>query len=281
MRATINVDLIYLDFAKAFDKVSHSKLIDKLERHGISGKVKDWVSAWLRDRFQRTRINGVSSCWKRVSSGVPQGSVLGPILFLLYINDLECGVMSWVLKFADDTKIFRRITSRVDNTILQDDLDKLVAWSQEWKMLFNSQKCKVMHFGRTNTRYDYCMNVNEKLSKTEVEKDLGVVISKDMKVFNQCSYAYGKANKMLGLIRRNIQHKNKSIMLRLYKSLVRPHVEYCSSAWYPYFKKDVELIKKYSIVLHACYLTLRASRIKRDYKSSAYGLWRKEETDQI
>jgi ribonuclease P/MRP protein subunit RPP40 len=93
--------------------------------------VKDWVSAWLRDRFQRTRINGVSSCWRRVSSGVPQGSVLGPILFLLYINDLECGVMSWVLKFADDTKIFRRITSRVDNAILQDDLDKLVAGMED------------------------------------------------------------------------------------------------------------------------------------------------------
>ena len=180
-----------------------------------------------------------------------------------------------MLKFADDTKIFRRITSRVDNTILQDDLDKLVAWSQEWKMLFNSQKCKVMHFGRTNTRYDYCMNGNEKLSKTEVEKDLGVVISKDMKVFNQCSYAYGKANKMLGLIRRNIQHKNKGIMLKLYKSLVRPHVEYCSSAWYHYFKKDVELIEK---IQH--YFT----RMLPDLKSKPYkerlqelGLWTLEE----
>jgi len=104
-----NIDIIYLDFAKAFDKVPHHRLLQKLKAHGINGKIWNWIRAWLTNRNQRVCIKGKSSTWAEVLSDVPQGSVLGPVLFLIYINDLEEGIENWILKFADDSKIFSRI----------------------------------------------------------------------------------------------------------------------------------------------------------------------------
>ena len=112
-------------FAKAFDKVSHKRLCRKLESHWISGKLNCWISEWLSGRTQRVCISGVVSRWLSVLSGVPQGSVLGPILFLIYINDLDCEIINWILKFADDTKIFGNISTSDSHITLQDDLDKL------------------------------------------------------------------------------------------------------------------------------------------------------------
>ena len=125
------VDIIYLDFKKAFDKVPHQRLLLKLKAHGIG------IEKWLIDRRQRVVVNGEVSNWKAVLSGVPQGSVLGPILFLIYINDLDDDITSKVLKFADDTKVFRKIKSDADRQHLQDDLNKLIEWSEKWQMLFN------------------------------------------------------------------------------------------------------------------------------------------------
>ena len=122
------MDVVYLDFQKAFDKVPHQRLILKLKAHGIGNDVIKWIEKWLTYRRQRVIVDGEISNWKSVLSGVPQGSVLGPILFLIYINDLEDDISSKVLKFADDTKIFRKVTNDTDKQSLQDDLDKLVKW---------------------------------------------------------------------------------------------------------------------------------------------------------
>jgi len=155
--------------------------------------------------------------------------VLGPILFLIYINDLDYGIRNWILKFADDTKIISRMDNVQDRVSLQNDLDKLVKWSEEWQMLFNVGKCKVMHFGRKNPSYDYFMQT-QKLESTKMEKDLGIKITSDSKSSEQCSQACSKANRMLGMINRSITYKSTTISLQLYKSLVRPHLEFCTTA---------------------------------------------------
>ena len=139
------VDVVYLDFQKAFDKVPHQRLLIKLKAYGIGESMINWIQAWLTDRRQRVIVEGEISNWKPVLSGVPQGSVLGPILFLIFINDLDDDLSSKVLKFADDTKVFRTVKTDTDKETLQDDLTKLVKWSEKWQMLFNFGKCKCIH----------------------------------------------------------------------------------------------------------------------------------------
>ena len=237
------VDVIYLDFQKAFDKVPHQRLICKLKSHGMGNSIINWIEQWLTDRRQRVVVDGEVSSWKSVLSGVPQGSVLGPILFLVYINDLEEGVTGKILKFADDTKLFRKVKEIGDKQNLQDDIDKLVKWSEKWQMLFNFGKCKCLHTGSGNTGMNYDMG-GTILSKTVKEKDLGVTMNANMKVSEQCRIAASKGNQVLGMIRRSITYKEKSLIIPLYKAIVRPHLEYCIQAWNPHLRKDVYMLEK-------------------------------------
>ena len=237
------VDIIYLDFQKAFDKVPHQRLLLKLKAHGIGDSITDWIEQWLTDRRQRVVVDGEVSNWKSVLSGVPQGSVLGPILFLIYINDLDDSITSNVLKFADDTKLFRKVNTDGDKQHLQNDLDRLVKWSEKWQMLFNFGKCKCLHTGHRNLNVNYRMG-DTVLGTTVKEKDLGVTISADMKVSEQCGIAASKGNQILGLIRRNITYKGKKLIIPLYKAIVRPHLEYCIQAWRPYRKKDIDTLER-------------------------------------
>ena len=237
------VDIIYLDFQKAFDKVPHQRLLLKLKAHGIGDSITDWIEQWLTDRRQRVVVDGEVSNWKSVLSGVPQGSVLGPILFLIYINDLDESITSNVLKFADDTKLFRKVNTDGDKQHLQNDLDRLVKWSEKWQMLFNFGKCKCLHTGHGNLNVNYKMGATV-LGTTVKEKDLGVTISADMKVSEQCCIAASKGNQILGLIRRNITYKGKKLIIPLYKAIVRPHLEYCIQAWRPYRKKDIDTLER-------------------------------------
>ena len=237
------VDIIYLDFQKAFDKVPHQRLLLKLKSHGIGDSITDWIEHWLTDRRQRVVVDGEVSNWKSVLSGVPQGSVLGPILFLIYINDLDDSITSNVLKFADDTKLFRKVNTDGDKQHLQNDLDRLMKWSEKWQMLFNLGKCKCLHTGHGNLDVNYKMG-DTVLGTTVKEKDLGVTISADMKVSEQCGIAASKGNQILGLIRRNITYKGKKLIIPLYKAIVRPHLEYCIQAWRPYRKKDIDTLER-------------------------------------
>ena len=237
------VDIIYLDFQKAFDKVPHQRLLLKLKAHGIGDSITDWIEQWLTDRRQRVVVDGEVSNWKSVLSGVPQGSVLGPILFLIYINDLDESITSNVLKFADDTKLFRKVNTDCDKQHLQNDLDRLVKWSEKWQMLLNFGKCKCLHTGHGNLNVNYKMGATV-LGTTVKEKDLGVTISADMKVSEQCGIAASKGNQILGLIRRNITYKGKKLIIPLYKAIVRPHLEYCIQAWRPYCKKDIDTLER-------------------------------------
>ena len=239
------VDIIYLDFQKALDKVPHQRLLLKLKSHGIGDSITDWIEQWLTNRRQRVVVDGEVSNWKSVLSGVPQGSVLGPILFLIYIyiNDLDDGITSYVLKFADDTKLFRKVNTDGDKQHLQNDLDRLVKWSEKWQMLFNFGKCKCLHTGHGNLNVNYKMG-DTVLGTTVKEKDLGIPINADMKVSEQCGIAASKGNQILGLIRRNITYKGKKLIIPLYKAIVRPHLEYCIQAWRPYRKKDIDTFER-------------------------------------
>ena len=237
------VDVIYLDFQKAFDKVPHQRLILKLKSHGMGNSIINWIEQWLTDRRQRVVVDGEVSSWKSVLSGVPQGSVLGPILFLVYIDDLEEGVTGNIMKFADDTKLFRKTKEIGDKQKLQDDIDKLVRWSEKWQMLFNFGKCKCLHTGPGNTGKNYEMG-GTILSKTVKEKDLGVLMNANMKVSEQCRIAASKGNQALGMIQRNITCKEKNLIVPLYKAIVRPHLEYCIQAWSPYLRKDIDMLEK-------------------------------------
>ena len=215
------VDVIYLDFPKAFDKVPHYRLILKLKSHGMGNSIINWIEQWLNDRRQRVVVDGEVSSWKPVLSGVPQGSVLGPILFLIYINDLEEGVTGKILKFADDTKLFRKVKEIGDKQKLQDYIDKLVKWSEKWQMLFNFGKRKNTGPGNTGVNYEMGGAI---LSKTVKEKDLGVTKNANMKVSEQCRIEASKGNQVLGMIRRNIAYKEKSLIIPLYKAIVRLHL---------------------------------------------------------
>ena len=154
---------------------------------------------------------------------------------MVYINDLEEGVTGKILKFADDTKLFRKVKEIGDK---QNDIDKLVKWSEKWQMLFNFGKCKCLHTGPGNTGMNYEMG-GTILSKTVKEKELGVTMNANMKVSEQSRIAAFKGNQVLGMIRRNITYKEKSLIIPLYKAIVIPHLEYCIQAWSPYLRKDI------------------------------------------
>ena len=141
----IPTDAIFLDFAKAFDTVPHKRLLTKVEGYGVQGKVLKWIESFLTDRMQYVAINGKQSGRVPVSSGVPQGSVLGPTLFIYFINDLPSNTSEKVKVFADDTKNYKEIKSEEDAKKLQESLDLLVEWSEKWLLRFNSSKCKVLH----------------------------------------------------------------------------------------------------------------------------------------
>jgi hypothetical protein len=239
----VPVDTVYLDFRKAFDKVPQKRLMLQVNSHGIGGNVCQWICEWLSNREQRVVLNGEFSDWAQVTSGVPQGSVLGPTLFLIYVNDLECHVTSALFKFADDTKMLAAVKTAEDALTLQRDLRALCKWSEDWLMLFNNDKCKIMHFGHDNVEMDYLIN-DVVLGSVVEEKDLGVLIRNDLKVSNQCSKAVCTANKVFGMIRRSFTCRSKVVIRTLYKSLVRPHLEYCMQAWRPYLAKDIDALER-------------------------------------
>ena len=205
------VDIIYLDFKKAFDKVPHQRLLLKLKAHGIGNGMINWIEKWLIDRRQRVGFE-----WS--TAGISTGTYF--ILIYIYINDLDDDITSKVLKFADDTKVFRKIKSDADRQHLQDDLNKLIEWSEKSEMLFNFGKCKCLHTGHGNEDAQYTMG-DTVLNTTLKEKDLGLTIRADMKVSEQCGIAAVKGNQILGLIRRNIVYKEKELIIPLYKTIVK------------------------------------------------------------
>ncbi|CAM4501029.1 unnamed protein product [Lepidochelys kempii] len=215
----------------------HGELLVKLEKMGINMKSERWIRNWLKRRLQWVLLKGELSGWREVTSGVPQGSVLGPILFNLFITDFGAKSGSVLIKFADDTKLGGIANLEKDRDILQEDLDDLVNWSNSNRMKFNSEKCKVMHLGINNKNFSYKLGTH-KLEVTEEKKNLGALVDHRMTMSCQCDVAMRKASAVLGCIRRGISSRDKEVLVPLYKALVRPHLEYCVQFWSSMFKKD-------------------------------------------
>ena len=237
------VDTIYLDFAKTFDTVPHERLLIKLESYGVEGYVLKWIRNFITSRKQMVALCGAYSSWTHVISGVPQGSVLGPVLFVCYINDMPESISSFLYIYADDTKIGRHISCDDDRSALQSDLDNLVVWSRNWQLRFNLDKCKVLHMGRGNMKSQYSMQDDNGqiyiLQETAEEKDLGIWMDNSLKFSVHAARAASKANQILGLIRRSFVHLD----IPLYISMVRPHLEYGNVIWHPQYKKDKEILE--------------------------------------
>jgi hypothetical protein len=244
------IDVIYMDFMKAFDKVPHRRLLEKLRCYGIDGKLLSWMKEFLNGRKQRVVVNGCKSGWKDVISGVPQGSVIGPLLFVLYINDLPDVVEAEVYLFADDTKIFCRILDD-DTSPLQEDLNKLQKWSDTWLLKFHPDKCKVMKIHRgnkENNRKYYMKKVDSTTDEKELEqvlkeKDLGIITDEHLKFEEHIQTKVNKATKVMGLIRRSFMTLDTEMFRKLFTALVRPHLEYGQAVWSPLRKKDIVSIE--------------------------------------
>ena len=255
-------DIIYLDFAKAFDTVPHERMLHKLNSLGIQGQALDWIRSFLSERTQKVVVDGEESEQRDVASGIPQGSVLGPMLFVCFVNDLPDEVKSSVLLFADDTKLYASVPENHEQ--IQEDLDKLQDWSGDWQLRFNAGKCKVMHLGKQTDPASYKMRGKDgmiELEETEMEKDLGVNVDNKLAFDNHIHIQTKKASKLLALIRRTFVHLDEKILPLLYTAIVRPHLEFCNTIWHPLWKKDKEMLED---------IQRRATRMIPEMKEKTY-----------
>ena len=238
------IDIAVLDFSKAFDTVPHDGLLSKLKHYGIDKHIWNWISNFLKYRKQCVVVDGIESSLVDVDSGVPQGTVLGPILFLLHINDLPSVIDSQVRLFADDCLVYKQIKSNSDQISLQKDLNSLESWGTKWGMRFNAAKCNIMRVSRKRSpllhSYSLTGQVLEEVTDT---KYLGVTMSSNLHWSKQISIITNKANAKLSFLRRNLKVCPENLKELAYFSLVRSFMEYSATVWDPYQKFNVDKIE--------------------------------------
>ena len=242
------VDTLFLDLSKAFDTVSHPHLVLKLQNLGLNGRLLEWFKDYLHNRKQQTCVNGELSSRADVTSGVPQGSILGPLLFLIYINDMPDVIhgTSKIALYADDSKIYNSINSDQDCINLQEQLENLVKWSETWKLNFNAAKCKIMSITRKILPYRYNYNIRGiPLERVTTMMDLGVTVQDNLLWDLHIRNIVNKAHRNLFFIKRSIGcHAPSKAKLTLYTSLVRSQLEYASIIWAPTTKENIILLER-------------------------------------
>ena len=239
-----SIDIAYIDFSRAFDSVVHSKLYLKLNSLGISGNLLNWIQDFLTNRLQAVRVANSNSNFRPVLSGVPQGSVLGPILFLIYINDIVdiFGSDLTVKLYADDVKLYTSICDIAGITELQNGLNQLSDWADEWQLSIAFNKCSVLHVGKNNPSHVY--NLRDDLLKCATEvTDLGVIIDDKLRFTSHYASMAKKAHQRASLILRCFKCRNPVLLTKAYLVYVRPLLEYCSPVWSPVYIKDIALLE--------------------------------------
>ncbi|CAH8492055.1 unnamed protein product [Dicrocoelium dendriticum] len=237
------LDAVFVDFSKAFDKVPHERLLFKLRGIGVTGNFLSWVSDFLQGRFMQVKVNEALSDQILMTSGVPQGSVLGPELFNIFINDLPSELQTDCLIYADDLKLWIEVSSLEDADILQATLDQLHDWSLKWQLPINHDKCAILPIGAPEPFGAYHIggfllrNVNQ-------ERDLGVIVSPDLKSIEDTRKRVASAYRILHAIRRAFSRLTPALFRLLFASHVRPVLEYGLPAAYPLTKSERDMIEK-------------------------------------
>ena len=227
-----NMDTIYLDFSKAFDKCDHGIIFHKLKYLGIKGKVGRWLFSFLIGTFLQVLVNGRKSTKSKLVSGVPQGSVLGPILFLIYISDIAKELTTNTLVYVDYTKVNKRVKTEDDVELMQEELQKLYQWGKNNNMEFNGKKFQVIRYGtdidlKESTDY-FAGDFDEVIERFETMRDLGIQVSEDGTFMNHIENICKKVRQKCGWISRTFYTREPKFMRHMFNTLVQPHIDYCS-----------------------------------------------------
>lgn len=264
------VDAIYADFAKAFDTVDHSILLRKLGDFDLPSGLLAWIRGFLVGRRQQVIIDTCLSSLCEVTSGVPQGSHMGPLLFLLFINDIGINFTGRYLLYADDLKLFSVVADDDDLLRLQGDIDALVDWCEINNLRLNVQKCSYIRFQRSRIRAPKLFNYNitgTPLSRLDCVTDLGVIFTHDMTPLLHLENVSGRALQMLGFIRRSSMDViNVRCLVLLYVCFVRSIMEFAIIIWFPYYSKHVEMLERVQKV----FVKFLCHRFRVRYQSSEY-----------
>ena len=239
-----NADTLYLDLSKAFDKVNHQTLIHKLEEMKVTGKILAWITTFLTNRIQQVVVNGHKSIPAKVESGVPQGTVLGPALFIIYMNNVTEYIQNITIQlFADDSKITTAVTNPTDRNKLIDALQSLLTWTTHNSMKFNEQKFQLLQIGRDDAlKLPYeCNDIT--IKKSETVRDLGVLVSEDMSFKLHIAEITDKAKNFASWLLRTFSTRTEEVMLLLLKTYLIPRLEYSSAAWNPHQINEIEQLE--------------------------------------
>ena len=232
-----NIDSIYLDFSKAYDKVDHGILLHKLKALGITGKLGKWILSFLTGRYQVILVDGRKSKLTLLISGVPQGSVLGPLLFLIFIGDIGEGVTAKVLIYVDDSKVKDVVTNEEDVEKLQANLDKIYKWEERNNMKFNGGKFQIVRYGANQELKDNSLyftgEMAEVIEQVSTVKDLGITLTDDAKFEEHIEKVAKKSRQKCGWLLRSFYSRNENFLKHMFKTLVQPHIDYCSQLWSP------------------------------------------------
>ena len=238
-------DIIFLDLSKAFDKVPHYSLCNKLSYYGIRGKILSWIRNFLTNRHQRVVLDGFTSESHPVNSGVPQGTILAPLLFLCYVNDLPSSIQCKIGLYADDTILYSTIHTLSDCITLQKDLDSLTQWATKWKMSFNPDKSEHMKITHKHNPvlFNYTLK-NQTIKEVTSAKYLGITITNKLTWSTHINSITNKALLTKAFLQRNLRSCTSHTKLQCYTTMIRPILEYANTVWSPYTKKDISKIER-------------------------------------